>query len=411
MTSRSANAAIKGYFYQFDHTIVQLLRAPTPNTSITVEGIEDMDVEAADEDSLIQCKYYEGTDYNHSVIKDAVVQMLRHFGENDHTNRTRKKYQIHGHFKDGQDKLPAALDLPFLKKHLLTFKEKEVARHAHIELNLSDTDLAQFLSTLTINIHGKSYEAQQLEVESLLKSHINSADSLDLRLFYYPLAINAIQTLAVQKSETDRSITKSEFLKKIGKKDVVFSSWLEQKFGHEYYAKSVKRRYFQSATTKLACSARIFVFNVGKDPNLGELRDLLTKLGLRYSHKELKRTPAHDRFCPYVLIPEATPDEMAAIKRLLMESGILIHDGYPFLGSQFSPELLAAPPSSEALYKIKFIPSAGHLLELRAKIKKMPVELFEFYRLAPNPTIPSMASVKHHQIRADSIEIIKEMIQ
>jgi hypothetical protein len=277
-------------------------------------------------------------------------------------------------------------------------------------LALADIDLEQFLSALTIDIQGKSYKDQQLQVENLLKSHINDANSLDLNTFYYPLAINAIQTLAVEKGETDRSITKSEFLNKISKKDVVFSSWLEQKFGHEYYAKSVKRKYFQSATTKLACSARIFVFNVGKDPNLRELTDLLTILGKRYSHIEHKRTPAHERFCPYVLIPEATPDEVVAIKKLLVDSGTPIHDGYPFLGSPFSPKQLAAPPSSETLYKIKFIPSAEHLLELTAEIKGMPVELFEFYRLAPNPTIPSMDAVRHRQIRADSVEIIREMI-
>ena len=189
MTSRSANATIKGYFYQFDHTIVQLLLAPTLNTSITVEGIEDVDVQAAGEDSLIQCKYYESTDYNHSVIKDAVVQMLRHFHQNNQANRTRTKYRIYGYFKDGQDKVPAALDLLFLKKHLISFTENEVLHEVHIELALSNTDLAEFLSALTIDVHGKSYEDQQLQVETLLKSHINDANSLDLNAFYYLTSI------------------------------------------------------------------------------------------------------------------------------------------------------------------------------------------------------------------------------
>lgn len=410
MSVRSANATIKGYFYQFDHTIVQLLLAPTLNTSITVEGIEDVDVQTAGEESLIQCKYYEGTDYNHSVIKDAVVQMLRHFHQSARATRARTKYRIYGHFKDGQDKFPAAVDLTFLKKHLLSFTEKKVFHEVHIELALSDTDLAEFLGALAINVRGETYETQQLQVENLLKSHINDANSLDLKAFYYPLAIHTIQTLAVQRNEADRSITKSQFLKKVSKKDVVLSSWLEQKFGREYYAQSVKRKYFQSGSTKLTRSARIFVFNLGIDPNLGELISLLTRLGERYSHTELKRTPAHDRFCPYVLIPDAAPDQMVAIKTRLMDSGILIQDGYPFLGSQFSPKLLATPPGSESLYKIKFIPSAGHLLALTTEIKGMPVEIFEFYRLAPNPTITPIDTIPHHRIRADSIELIREII-
>ena len=44
MTNRSATATIKGYFYQFDQTIVSLLEA-TKHGSITVEGVEDIDLD------------------------------------------------------------------------------------------------------------------------------------------------------------------------------------------------------------------------------------------------------------------------------------------------------------------------------------------------------------------------------
>lgn len=410
MSLRSANATIKGYFYQFDHTIVQLLLAPSLNTSITVEGIEDVDVRTAGDESLIQCKYYEGTDYNHSVIKDAVIQMLRHFHNSARASRARTKYRIYGHFQDGQDKFPALVDLAFLKKHLLSFTEKKVFHEAHIELAISDTDLAQFLGALTIDVRGRSYEAQQLQVENLLKSHINDTNSLDLKAFYYPLAIHTIQTLAVQQNEADRRLTKSQFLTRVSQKEAVFSAWLEQKFGRAHYAQSVRRRYFQISGTKMTRSARIFIFTLGNDTILSEVIALLTRLGERYSHTELRRTPAHDRFCPYILIPDATPDQLVSIKTKLMDSGILIQDGYPFLGSQFSPRLLAAPPGSENLYKIKFIPSVGHLLALTSEIKGMPVEIFEFYRVAPDPAITTLGAVPHYQIRADSIELIRDIV-
>ena len=48
MTNRSATATIKGYFYQFDQTIVRLLEA-TKHGSITVEGVEDIDLDDGDE--------------------------------------------------------------------------------------------------------------------------------------------------------------------------------------------------------------------------------------------------------------------------------------------------------------------------------------------------------------------------
>lgn len=44
MTNRSATATIKGYFYQFDQTIVRLLQV-TKHASFTVEGVEDIDLD------------------------------------------------------------------------------------------------------------------------------------------------------------------------------------------------------------------------------------------------------------------------------------------------------------------------------------------------------------------------------
>jgi hypothetical protein len=49
MGNRSANATIKGYFYQFDHTIERLLEAVAPQSSVVVECIEDIDLAALTE--------------------------------------------------------------------------------------------------------------------------------------------------------------------------------------------------------------------------------------------------------------------------------------------------------------------------------------------------------------------------
>ena len=41
MASRSAESTIKGYFYQFDNSILEILRLANDNDTITIEGIED----------------------------------------------------------------------------------------------------------------------------------------------------------------------------------------------------------------------------------------------------------------------------------------------------------------------------------------------------------------------------------
>ena len=54
MTDRSATATIKGYFYQFDQTIVRLLEA-SKHASVTVEGIEDIDLDDKAGPLVVSC--------------------------------------------------------------------------------------------------------------------------------------------------------------------------------------------------------------------------------------------------------------------------------------------------------------------------------------------------------------------
>ena len=100
---RSAIATIKGYYYQFDYFILQLLKCNNETDSICIEGIEDVDLKTVDESTAIQCKYYAGTEYNHSLISSAVRYMLQHFSKDKAKSIN---YKIYGYYKSGQDKLP-----------------------------------------------------------------------------------------------------------------------------------------------------------------------------------------------------------------------------------------------------------------------------------------------------------------
>ena len=220
MANRSAHATIKGYFYQFDHTIIQLLCAPSPGSIVVTEGIEDVDLKDGNDEVLIQCKYYEGTEYNHSVIKDSVIQMVRHFHQTGCNRSAGQKYRIYGHYSSGQEKLPENIDLDFLRDNFLTKSGKTIGvKRVHDELALDDVSLADFLSRLEIDVCGRSYIEQQQEIERLLLSNIDGCTTDDVNLFFYPLAINIVQGLAIKKDENDRTISKSNFITAISKKD------------------------------------------------------------------------------------------------------------------------------------------------------------------------------------------------
>jgi len=410
MINRSANATIKGYFYQFDHTIERLLEAATPQSSIVVEGIEDIDLDDGDDSALIQCKYYEGTEYNHSVIKDAVIQMLRHFHAKGCPSAWKFRYRIYGHYKGGQDKLPATFDLDFFKKNFLTFEHKKAVHQVHLELGMTDAQLESFRKLLTIDVRAPSYDEQQKRIAKLLVAQIPGCKPEDAEVFYYPNAINAIQALAIQADLKDRKITKAKFLIAVNRKEIVFSLWLRQKFGDEYYAKFIKRTHFKFASTKVPKASRIFVIEMDNEFDLAKAAAMLARIGSGFSHVEHSRTPAQDRFCPYVLLRGLSPADLVSLKGCLLGQGISITDGHAFNGAAFSPALLAVSPTKDHQIQLKFIPSVDSITAVVSAINGTVVELFDFFKSSPVDAAHAPPGVRHHKIRVDGAYFINEVL-
>lgn len=138
MNNRDATDTIKGYFYQFDHYIMEILKSPNENAPVYTEGIEDIDIVNLNKTIAVQCKYYEKTTYNHSVIKESILFMLRHYKENKDKNIF---HHIYGHYKSGKEKLPKDLDIEFLKTHFLTYVRNKNKYEEHNILKISDEEL------------------------------------------------------------------------------------------------------------------------------------------------------------------------------------------------------------------------------------------------------------------------------
>lgn len=321
LATRSADATILGYFYQFDHSILQVLSLTSSSSKMVVEGVEDVDLTEKDKSLFIQCKYYRGSTYNHSIIKDAVIAMLRHFAGKGCPSDGSLKYRLYGHYKDGQEKLPTSFGLEFLKKNFLTFKKTDkddvtTVTEVFTDLGLSDHQLATFQSNLEIDLNAKSYEDQQEEVCKLIRAAIVGASSEDTDAFYYPNAINVIQQLAVNPLVVKRTIAKSEFIARMDRKKAVFSLWLKEKFGDEHYAKSLRKEHFTFGL-KVPLAWRIIILEFGSSFDLKSTTSMLESIGTKLSHKEHNSTKQADRFCPYVLLRNVSAADLAALKNAL----------------------------------------------------------------------------------------------
>ena len=182
MTDRAAIDTIRGYFYQFDYSIASLIELVDENDTIVIEGVEDVDIKTAKEETAIQCKYYAKTEYNHSVIAEPIRLMLNHFKEVKTGVKTQLKYKIKGFFKSGHGKLTLPIDVQFLKDNFLTYtRTKKVGtsitkvKHYHqVDIGLDDNiALAEFITLLDIDINAKEFEKQYSDILLELKTQFN----------------------------------------------------------------------------------------------------------------------------------------------------------------------------------------------------------------------------------------------
>lgn len=93
---RIASSTIKGFLYQFNVTLKELLNVD--NEEVFVEGrIEDIDILNGENIKAIQCKYHESKEnYSPSHISKAILQMLK--TEKEYINKATINYKLYAYF-------------------------------------------------------------------------------------------------------------------------------------------------------------------------------------------------------------------------------------------------------------------------------------------------------------------------
>lgn len=121
-STRDAVDTIRGYYYQFNYSILSILDGKEDDV-VTIEGIEDVDVASGDDTVAIQCKYYSKTEYNHSVIAKPIRFMFKDFMQRSEKGNY-ISYKLYGTYKSGQSKLEMPLKVKFVKENFLHIRRR-----------------------------------------------------------------------------------------------------------------------------------------------------------------------------------------------------------------------------------------------------------------------------------------------
>lgn len=407
MTDRSAVDTIRGYFYQFDLSILRVLKLTSLDDSIEIECVEDIDITTATEVTATQCKYYAKTEYNHSVIKDAVKNMVSHFKESLAGEKSKVFYSIKGHFASGQEKLDGGIDVDFLKKHFLTYSEgkgaAKVTRYHHSELGLSDADLGEFLKRFAIDVRAKEFDEQYRDVLGTVRS-IFECTPFSAEYFYYNNALAVIRELSIQAAPADRKITKKEFLARIDTSAILFNEWFMEKKGKRALLAALRKEYF----TELNVSPheRFFLVEVDATSYVrSDLKDLFFELSRKWA-KLSRREPSP--FCPYIYIHGLPDDELLALKRELSTEGFKLIDGHDFQGADFSYHSIMQKATYGNGIKIKVLNTLSNVEQTVNAITKTRY-IYQFY-LGKSYFDYDKPAVRHVKIQIEQLSDVKSII-
>ena len=372
---RDAIDTITGYYYQFDYSILQLLDLKNENDTITIEGVEDVDILEENGLTAIQCKYYDKTEYNHSVIAKPIRLMLK-----DYVSRTPQKknirYKLYSRYKSGHNKFPSPLSVDFAKKYLFTYTENKVCHILHEELSLSDKDIEDFLNKIDVDIYAENYREQQAKVINRLEK-IFQCGSFEAEYYYYNNALRYIKEVATQQNVKNRCVSKEQFLKKINSKKMLFDKWYLQFKGIKEYCSEIKKQYF--SPRNVSPFERFFLIECDELIDNIKLLSLIVKISNNWS--KLSKREVHT-FCPYIYLHGISKERLVILKKMLQRESIRIWDGYDFLGADFCIESIIRKANSENNVKIKIINDLNSLESVIKSIYKTK-EIYQFYLHEP----------------------------
>ncbi len=369
---RDAIDTITGYYYQFDYYILQLLNLSKDTDTVTIEGIEDVDISEDGILKAIQCKYYAKTEYNHSKIASPIRLMLKDYALRKRDGRKLISYMLYGHYERGHEKYPEIFDIDFLKSNICTYTQNKVKHTLYTELNLDDSQLEEFLNLLVVDINAKSYDEQEKQILTQMCKTFK-CDMFEAEYYYYNNALRIVKNIATEQDAKKRILSKYEFLGLINHKSMLFDSWYIEFKGIKQYCKDIKTQYF----TKLNISPfeRFFLIRYDGLSTDQEVANLLLLIAKRWS-KISQRTSKP--FCPFVYIHGISSERLISIKNIITNSGVNICDGYNYLGAKYNADMMLKKTNYYIGIQLKILNEKQYLNSLLKNASGVK-EIYQFY--------------------------------
>lgn len=338
---RTATDAIQGYLYQFHKTIHEVLVSGSAEI-LTVEGIEDIDIESTSSVKLMQCKYHESkTNYSLSDIYKPVIFMLTHFKDNPTSNY---EYILFAHFPNESlgSKMVSKQDI----ETILTTENEKLKPKVEV-IKSSGLDIDDFLSRFTFEI-GCSISDLTGKTQEILKSELNGfCSDEDIKSIFYPNAVQKIANLSIERSASNRRINKNEFIVEIKKqKEAAITRWTRELLNYQQILKNKKSKL----ANNLNYNSRLRYFIIS-DSSVSDFFEGVVNFIDEFINKYNSKIKLHDQTPLFCL--DCSDTIFAEITQRLYKKGLTFRDG--MIGNAFEVEyFLKEPIRNEKKEQLEF---------------------------------------------------------
>lgn len=345
---RTATDTILGFNYQFNKSILEILRADS-ETTIVLEGyIEDIDILKKDETIAIQCKYYASSNkLNISVMTKPILDMLISFIENNTIN-----YRLYIHYKgvitenkisfniEMLDSILQTKNIKFIKKYFpliynldndikKIFNKKELSKD-DVEkiynyfgnkqkkgISIFKFDKRDFIDKVEL-IEAPSYFKLQEEIISEIITIGHSDD--EARNLFYPNLFQKVAIISSMDNIKDRKINCGLFKRDVfAIKNLLTSNWLFKLYELKNYKNLIKKNL--KIRLQGNPNFRVIIID-GKIYSIKEIAAFINDYIKKYNNKPKLNT------CPLFIIDDNSEDNFLNIQRILFDCyNILLENG------------------------------------------------------------------------------------
>ncbi len=296
--------AIKGFTYQFDKSILEVLANKTE--LVEIEYIQDISVNGY----YIQVKHKESQTYSNSKIRKAVLQLLNDFL----TDRT-KKFILYCYFKD-----KSTQKVVLTKSNLDSILGSEKDAYTSV-------DKQSFIEHFHIEF-SQDFEKQFSVLIGEIKTCFNLKNNDEVATLYHSIFRANIINIAIKKKANERVLDFNSLKELIEKKEKIIFEFAHCKYlKNEKYISYLKNEYF---TSRLNTSnkERLFLIEIDETVLTNEIVEIISNIKNRYYKKQI--SPA-----PYVCLINIDKDKYNEIKKIFWDKKLFFKDGTNFNGDKF----------------------------------------------------------------------------